>query len=300
MSLIEYKDLTKKFPDGHNPPRTVLNGINLKIEEGEFVTLVGGSGSGKTTLFNHLLGTISPTEGSVTVDGSVVEGVGPDRGIVPQRYSLYPNMTVLDNLAFGTMLSQTTNAQRLFFTPHWRKVRSEARKAALDMVARLGLDPRDADRFPHELSGGMRQRVAIGTAVIMRPRILMMDEPFGALDPETRTRMQRLILDIWKEQKLTVIFVTHMMEEAVYLGTRVIGLSKFWNNEDGTPGDGARIVLDRTIPEPHVRPESFMDTPEFHQVCTGIHRLVLDTTRRVSPDQFDLSHQTEVLAAQSH
>jgi NitT/TauT family transport system ATP-binding protein len=288
MSLIEYKGLTKKFPDGNKPPRTVLNNIDLSIEAGEFVTLIGGSGSGKTTLFNHLLGTLFPTAGTVTADGRPITGVGPDRGIVPQKYSLYPNLTVLDNIAFGPLLSQTTNSQRLFLTPHWRQVKDDAKAQAMAMLPTLELDPRDANRFPHELSGGMRQRVAIGAAIIMRPGILMMDEPFGALDPETRLRMQRLILSLWKNQKLTIIFVTHGMEEALYLGTRVVGLSKWWTNADGSPGDGARIVLDRYIPEPHMRPESFMDTQEFHDACINIRRLVLNGQQPLSAAGFDL------------
>jgi len=290
MYLIEYKDVTKKFPKKGGGLQTILNNVNLNIQPGEFVTLIGGSGSGKTTLFNHLLGTLTPTTGTVSLNGKVIDNVGPDRGIVPQRYSLFPNMTVLDNIAFGIMLSETTNLQGACFTPDYLRTRRRALEESQALLPELGLEPSDGDRYPFELSGGMRQRVALGTAVIMKPTVLMMDEPFGALDPETSMKMQRLILRIWKEQKLTIIFVTHRMEEAVYLGTRVIGLSKYWTDDAGQPGEGSTIILDRQVSEPHPRPESFMDTPEFHTVCTNIHRLVLDTTRRVPRSQFDLSH----------
>jgi len=131
--------------------------------------------------------------------------------------------------------------------------------------------------------------------VRMKPKVLMMDEPFGALDPEVRSLMQKLILKIWKEQGLTVIFVTHMMEEAVYLATRVVGLSKFWTDETGKPGEGATIILDRQFSEPQPRPVEIMDTPEFHHTCTSIHRLVLDTTRRVARENFELTHPDAVV-----
>ena len=288
--LIEYNNMTKSFATKDGGTNIVLNGINLRIKAGEFVCLVGGSGSGKSTLFNHLLGSLQPSSGAVLLNGKPINNEGPDRGIVPQSYSLFPFKRVVDNLGLGIELAETTNLQRLLFTPKFFSVRKRARALATDMITELGLDPTDADRWPYELSGGMKQRVAIGTALIKRPLVLMMDEPFGALDPETRTKLQRLILRKWKELGLTIIFVTHMMEEAVFLGTRVIGLSKYWLDDKGNPGKGATIVLDRQVPEPHPRAEDFMDTPHFHDVCTQIHRLVLDTSRRVPQDQFDLSH----------
>jgi len=290
MYLIEYKNLYKRFAASGGVSHLVLNRINLRIKQGEFVTLVGGSGSGKTTLFNHLLGTMRQSSGELLVGGKPVEGVAPDRGIVPQRYALFPNMNVRDNIAFGILLSETTIPQRLSCMPSYWRTRRKAREQAQAMLSQLGLEPADGDRFPHEFSGGMRQRVAIGTSVIMKPKILMMDEPFGALDPETGKLMQKLILRIWKEQNLTIIFVTHRMEEAVYLGTRIIGLSKYWTDEQGQPGEGSRIVLDREIPEPHPRPDSFEETEAFSNTCSSIRRLVLDTTRRVPVELFDRSH----------
>ncbi|HEY9774557.1 MAG TPA: ATP-binding cassette domain-containing protein [Planktothrix sp.] len=292
--IIEFRQMSKEFPSDDGGTNLVLNGINLRVRTGEFVCLVGGSGSGKSTLFNHALGTLHPTSGEVLVNGTPVQGEGPDRGIVPQSYSLYPHLRVADNIGFGLMLSQVNNLQRFLLTPTYRKARRDTRRLVTEYITELGLEPSDANRWPHELSGGMKQRVAIGTALIKQPKVLMMDEPFGALDPETRTKLQKLTLRKWKELGLTVIFVTHMMEEAVLLADRVVGLSKYWLDNDGKPGKGATIVLDRQIAEGRddkgMRREDFADSAEFHDVCTKIHRLVLDTTRRVAQKDFDLSH----------
>lgn len=278
---------------------TVLNGIDLRIKQGEFVTLIGGSGSGKSTVFNHILGSMFPTEGSVLVDGTPVERVGPDRGIVPQKYSLFPNLSVRDNISFGLMLSGTSLTQRVLHTPHYWRTRREARERAAEVITQLGLEPRDAEKFPYELSGGMRQRVAIGMSIVMEPKILMMDEPFGALDPETRTMMQALIRQIWKERKLTVLFVTHELSEAVYLGTRIVGLSKHWLGPTGEPGEGAKIVLDRAIDNDQLNSPGFRDSADFKALCVDIQGRVLDSTKRTPLSQFELTHPDAVKPART-
>lgn len=289
--MIEYRGVTKSFPRAGGGVNLVLNGIDLRIKQGELVCLVGGSGSGKSTLFNQLLGSQTPTTGEVLIDGQVVQGEGPDRGIVPQMYGLFEHMTVLDNIAFGPDVSRTTNVQKLLRTPHARSSTAAAREEARKLIVELGLDPTDAERWPFELSGGMQQRVAIGSAIIMKPKVLMMDEPFSALDPLMRKKMQKLTLRLWKEQGLTIIFVTHSLEEAVFLGTRVIGLSRYWLDETGKMAKGATIVLDKHIEgDPTTRPDEILDTPEFHDTCSRIYRTVLDTARAVTRDQFDLSH----------
>jgi NitT/TauT family transport system ATP-binding protein len=294
--LIEYKGLNKSFPRADGGTNIVLNNINLRIRQGEFVTLVGGSGSGKSTLFNHLLGSLKPSSGQVLLNDRQIDCEGPDRGIVPQGYSLFPFKRVIDNIAMGVELPETTNLQRMFFLPQYFRARKKARLAAMELIPELGLEASDASRWPFELSGGMKQRVAIGTALIKKPLVLMMDEPFSALDPETRTKLQKLILRKWKELGLTIIFVTHAIEEAVYLGTRVVGLSKFWLDSDGKPGNGATIVLDRQITDQYPRPLEIMDTPNFHDNFVQVKRLI-ETSRRVSRDQFDLSHPDAVKTA---
>lgn len=289
--LIEYKGVKKSFPRPGGGDNLVLNGIDLKINAGELVCLVGGSGSGKSTVFGQLLGSQTPSAGEVLMDGKRVQGIGPDRGIVPQAYSLFPNRTVLDNIAFGPDLAGTNNIQTLLNTAGSRNVRAQAREAARKIITQLDLDPADADRWPFQLSGGMQQRVAIGSAIIMRPRVLMMDEPFSALDPLIRKKMQQLTLRLWKENNLTIIFVTHSLDEAVFMGTRVIGLSKYWLDENGQPGKGSTIVLDREIPgHPLSRTDADLDTAEFRATTAHIYSTVIDTARPVRREQFDLSH----------
>jgi NitT/TauT family transport system ATP-binding protein len=289
--LIEYDGVKKSFAKPGGGENLVLNGIDLKIKDAELVCLVGGSGSGKSTVFGQLLGSQTPSAGEVRMDGKRVQGIGPDRGIVPQAYSLFPDRTVLDNIAFGPDLSGTNNVQTLLHTPGARQVQAKAREDARKIISQLDLDPADADRWPYQLSGGMQQRVAIGSAIIMRPRVLMMDEPFSALDPLIRKKMQQLTLKLWKDNNLTIIFVTHSLDEAVLMGTRVIGLSKYWLDENGQPGKGSTIVLDRQIPgDPLSRTDLDLDTPEFREMTAHIYSTVIDTARPVRREQFDLSH----------
>jgi NitT/TauT family transport system ATP-binding protein len=301
--ILEFRRLSMEFPKDGGGTNLVLNDINLRIRKGQLVCIIGGSGAGKSTIFNQALGSLMPTHGDILFDGQRVTGEGPDRGIVPQSYSLYPHLRVADNIGFGLMLSQTATWQRLLLTPGYRRTRRDVQRIVTEYIPELGLEPSDAERWPHELSGGMKQRVAIATALIKQPRVLMMDEPFGALDPETRSMLQRLTLRKWKEMGLTIIFVTHMMEEAVLMADRIVGLSKYWQDADGKPGKGATIVLDREIPEPRnkegARREDFVDDKAFHDVCTSIHRLVLDTTRRVPQSQFELTHPDAVQPGQA-
>jgi len=205
--------------------RCILNGIDLEIEAGEFVSIVGETGCGKSTLLRLILAEERPTRGQVLVQGK--ERARPDRtcGYVPQRYSLFPDKTVLDNVTFGLG----------FFR------RPEFREEALRYLRHTGLSEADASKYPHQLSGGMQQRVAIAQALIMKPPVLLMDEAFSALDPGTRRGMQRLIKDLWRESGTTVVFVTHNTREAVCLGTRVIALAK--RNERGSS-----IALDLHVP----------------------------------------------------
>ncbi|MFF5324000.1 ABC transporter ATP-binding protein [Janibacter hoylei] len=215
-SSIELRHVTKEFvvrPTKDQPRASVLRAvedISLTVPAGEFLTLVGPSGSGKTTLLDLLGGLSTPTSGEVLVDGEAVTGPGLDRGIVFQQYALFPWRTALANVAFG--LEQL---------PLTRKQRTERAREYLALVGLSGSE----DRLPHELSGGMKQRVAIARSLAYEPGILLMDEPFAALDAQTREQLQDELLRIWRTTGTTAVFITHGIEEAVYLGQRVAILS---------------------------------------------------------------------------
>jgi NitT/TauT family transport system ATP-binding protein len=211
--------------------RRILNGINLEIDAGEFVSIVGETGCGKSTLLRLILAEEHPAQGRVLVQGC--ERSRPDRtcGYVPQRYSLFPDKTVLANVTFGLEVTS-----RGFFR------RRRFQDEAMGYLRRTGLNEADAKKYPHQLSGGMQQRVAIAQALIMKPPVLLMDEAFSALDPGTRRGMQRLIKDLWRESGTTVVFVTHNTREAVCLGTRVIALAKEAER-------GSSVALDLDVPD---------------------------------------------------
>jgi NitT/TauT family transport system ATP-binding protein len=239
MALIEVQNLSVAYG---TPARPVLTNINLSIEEGEFVCLLGQTGCGKSTLLKMVLGAEVPATGRILIDG--VQHNQPDRtrGYVPQKYSLFPDKTVLDNITFGPDVTEFNLLAR--FTPRYWRRRREIREEALRYVDRIGLHQRDARKYPYQLSGGMQQRVAIAQALVTCPRILLMDEAFSALDPGTRKDMQRLIRQLWRDTGITVLFVTHNTQEALYLGNRIIVLAK-----DG-PDTGAQVAMDLPVPEP--------------------------------------------------
>jgi NitT/TauT family transport system ATP-binding protein len=236
MALIEIQNVMVAYG---SPQRPVLSGIDLHIDEGEFVCVLGQTGCGKSTLLRLVLGCEKPMGGRILVDG--VEHHQPDRtrGYVPQKYSLFPDKTVLDNITFGPEVSEFGLLRHL--KPGFYSRRRELRREAFDYLRRTGLREADARKYPDELSGGMQQRVAIAQALMTRPRILLMDEAFSALDPETRSGMQSLIRDLWKSTGTTILFVTHNTQEAQRLATRIITLAK------DTPDEGSRIVEDYAL-----------------------------------------------------
>jgi NitT/TauT family transport system ATP-binding protein len=219
----------------------VLAGIDLTIDEGEFVCVLGQTGCGKSTLLRLVLGSEKPHLGEITIDGRVHHQPDPTRGYVPQKYSLFPDKTVLDNITFGPEVSEFNLLTRL--TPGYFRRRRELRREAFDYIRRIGLQDSDARKYPDQLSGGMQQRVAIAQALMTRPRILLMDEAFSALDPATRRGMQDLIRRLWRSTGSTILFVTHNTQEALSLGTRVIVLAK---ESAECP---SRIALDMKVPE---------------------------------------------------
>jgi len=217
-------------------------------EVGELVTIVGPSGCGKSTLLRTIAALkphFPPSKGEVLVFGKPVQEPGPDRGLVDQKYSLLPHLNVLDNVAFGLRLRGVA--------------RSERKGRAHDWIKKVGLEGSEK-KFPSELSGGMQQRVALAATLILGPRILLMDEPFGALDPGIRLRMQELLIELWKEQQATVFLVTHSVEEAVYLGDRVFLMA-------AKPG---RLVEILKVPRPSESPEVSRRKPWFINFCQAL------------------------------
>ena len=188
---------------------TALEDITLSVEPGEFVSVIGPSGCGKTTLMNVVAGFLEPTQGRVLIDKEVVKGPGPDRCVVFQQYAVFPWLTVRENVEFGLKLQAN-------------HMSAQERQAVTDyFIDLVGLTEFTA-AFPKELSGGMKQRVAIARAYAVNPQVLLMDEPFGALDAQTRQFMQESLLDIWQKEKKTVLFITHSVEEAIFLSSRIV------------------------------------------------------------------------------
>jgi NitT/TauT family transport system ATP-binding protein len=222
--MVEFRNVTKTYNPGTADEFTAIRNVSFVVEDlpdrGEFVCVLGPSGCGKSTILRLIAG-LEPqhpaTRGDVLVQGQVVLGPGADRGMVFQDYTSFDHRTVLDNIIFGLECRHVPRAQREELGREW--------------IRRMGLNvDADAGKYPHELSGGMRQRVAIARTLILKPRLILMDEPFGALDPLTRLNMQDLLVRLWKEVQATVFFVTHSIEEAVFLGDRVYMMS----NSPGT------------------------------------------------------------------
>lgn len=261
--LVEFRDVTKIFNVGKSNAITAIRNISFAVEDladsGEFISILGPSGSGKSTILRLIAGLEPqhpPTTGEVLVNGSPVTMPGSDRGMVFQDYTSFDHRTVLDNVTFGLECHGVP-----------RKIRNELGR---QWIARVGLDiDNDQYKYPHELSGGMRQRVAIARSLILRPRIILMDEPFGALDPETRLNMQDLLVLLWSEVQATVFFVTHSIEEAVYLGDRVYVLSS-------SPGTLVREIA----VEPPNRPAAEMQREEkFQETVYYIRDLITKLER---------------------
>ncbi|MEQ4719605.1 ABC transporter ATP-binding protein [Nonomuraea sp. B19D2] len=207
MTKISIRNVTKTFQVRDDPrPFTALSGIDLAVREGEFLTLVGPSGCGKSTLLDLIAGLTAPTSGEILIDGVAVAGPGLDRGIVFQQYALFPWRTAQSNVEFG-----------LEATGVPRKERARRAREHLALVGLAGFE----ERYPHELSGGMRQRVAIARSLAFDPDVLLMDEPFAALDAQTRESLQEELVHLWEQTGKTVVFITHGIDEAVYLGQRV-------------------------------------------------------------------------------
>lgn len=234
MSFISVNNVWQQYDD-----QVVLEGLNLSIAEGEFCTLVGASGCGKSTFLRLLLGQEVPSKGVILLDERPIANE-PDasRGVVFQRYSVFPHLSALDNVALGLELPRSALLGRLF-----GKAKREAREQASALLHKVGLG-HALDKYPTQLSGGMQQRLAIAQALIMKPRVLLLDEPFGALDPGIRKDMHVLLLELWRETKLTVFMVTHDLCEGFNLGTRLLVFDKVRFDPHAPGAYGARITYD--------------------------------------------------------
>jgi len=245
--ILETRELGKTFASAQGEV-VALRGVNLRVHRREFLCVIGPSGCGKSTLIRMLAGLETHSAGEVLLDGKPVNGPGRDRGMVFQGYTLFPWLTVKRNVMFGPeMTLGSSAAERLAGT--W-----------LDLIG-MG---KFANAYPHQLSGGMKQRVAIARALINQPRILLMDEPFGALDAQTRARMQMHLLDIWKNVDITVIFITHDLDEAIFLADRVLVLKAH-------PGEVQELI---EVPVPRPRTPDQLTSPEFLAVRRRLDSLI--------------------------
>ncbi len=234
--IIEIERLSKVFDTAHRGRHLALTDITITVADGQFVSIVGPSGCGKSTLLYVVGGFVLPTTGLVRVMGKPVSGPGPDRGPVFQEFALFPWKTVLGNVIYG-LLQQGVAKQEA----------QERARALIELVHLKGYE----HFYPKELSGGMKQRVAIARTLAYRPSILLMDEPFGALDAHTRTRLQNELLEIWERDRKTVVFVTHSVDEAVFLSDRVFVMTR-------SPGR-IKSVVDIELPRPRRRVELLVD-----------------------------------------
>ena len=287
---LHLEDVYQRYPLQSGGFKTILNDIDLRVRAGEFVTIIGPTGCGKSTLLRLILGSEPAASAkAVLIDGEIITHPDRDRGIVFQRYSLFPHLTVLENVMLGLEFEEFSLFERYYRPFYYRKKRKEFKARGLEYLARVGLAD-DHGKYPYQLSGGMRQRVAIAQALIMRPKVLLMDEPFGALDDSTRQVMQLFILEQWSELKMTVFFVTHDLEEALFLGTRILVLSQYYSTDDDRI-EGSKIVTDKEIPGGHPKPTNFKYMPEFIALLEQVRKDGLDPDHKQHISEFDLSHK---------
>ena len=260
--VAEFRGVSKVWNPGTSRAFKALENINFCIEDlpnaGEFITIIGPSGCGKSTVLNLLAGfqgVYPPTSGEILVRGLPISGPGKDRGMVFQKYSSFPHMTVLDNVSFGLRMNQHAlglTDEHILQTVH-------------EWIKRVGLNGHER-KYPHQLSGGQQQRVAIARTLALKPRILLMDEPFSALDEPTRLEMQSLLVDLWVEVEATVLMVTHSIVEAVYLGDRIW---LFASN----PGRIAKQFTNLPPRVPGIPPLEFQKSPDFQAVVDQVAKV---------------------------
>lgn len=275
--LVHLEDVYKGYGD-----KIILKDIDLKISEGEFCAVVGPSGCGKSTLLRLILGQEMPDSGSVAIQGVPVTKPDPSRGVVYQKYSLFPHLTVLQNVMMGPSylgISGNKKVSKAVLTEH-----------AMYYLERVRLT-HAAHQYPDQLSGGMQQRAAIAQTLIAQPKILLMDEPFGALDPDTREQLQVFLLELWESLKLTILFVTHSLEEACFVGTRLIALSQYYSEGNNLVSQhmGAKIVEDHLLNK-NASSTDTKDRPEFIELINRVRSNAFDPKILQHINDFNLSH----------
>jgi len=252
-AMIEVDRVSQIFQTSSRKDHLALSDISLSVADGAFVSILGPSGCGKSTLLYIVGGFVSPTQGTAKMKGKPIAGPGPDRGPVFQEFALFPWKSVLDNVMYGPRQQGVSHAE------------AEAQSRALiEMVGLKGFE----NFYPKELSGGMKQRVALARTLAYHPEVLLMDEPFGALDAHTRTRLQNDLLNIWERDRKTVLFVTHSVEEAVFLSDRVVMMTR-------SPGR-IRQIIDIDLPRPRRRTELLLD-PRYQKYVVDIERMFDDS-----------------------
>jgi len=279
--------------------RVILNDISLRIRKGEFVTIVGPTGCGKSTMLRMVLGSERPSRGVAAMEANIIKRPDRRRGIVFQKYSLFDFMNVRDNVMFGLELEQFSLAHiwiRKILPFVYRKRVKKFREEADHFLEKVGLLDH-ADKYPHQLSGGQRQRVAIAQAMIMKPQILLMDEPLGALDVGTREAMQIFIQELWGQTEQTILFITHDLEEAIFMGTRLIVLSQYYQNGGS---NGSKIVQDIKIPWSQPRPTTIKHTKEFNDIMEGIRHTGLDPRHLQNIRDFNIQHEDALCSVEKY
>ena len=259
--IMETRNLFKEFPTSSGKNQIVLKDISFQVHQREFLSIIAPSGCGKSTLIRILAGLETATSGEILLDGKPVVAPGAERGMVFQKYTLFPWLTVCRNVMFGL--------------ESIGKDRDTAENIALQWLDIIGL-ARYADYYPGQLSGGMQQRVAIARALAPQPRVLLMDEPFGALDAQTRTQMQNYLLEVWRNIDITIIFVTHDLDEAVYLSDRILALK-------ANPGEINELI---EVPLPRPRRFRMLLEPEFLATREHIDQLIRPPVRREDECEF--------------
>lgn len=268
-ALLSLRNLWVEYGD-----KVVLERINLEIDEGSFVSIIGPSGAGKSSLLRVLLGQDAPSRGTIELDSVPLKPeCDPDRGVVFQRYSVFSHLTVLGNVMFGLECAQAPLTARLFGAK-----RKAAAAEAEEMLDAVGLTD-SKDLYPAQMSGGMQQRLAIAQALIKRPRILLLDEPFGALDPGIRSDMHGLITRLWRDYSLTVVMVTHDIDEAFSLGTRVLTLDKSRRDPHAPHRFGATVVYDLPLTKKTDDKAGLSDDTDLPEDTEVDRSITIDTGR---------------------